>query len=127
MRLRSIVTAVVVSSVLFSSSVMAQQRHVVDPAAMRQAVADQAQTDQTNRDAVLALLDRSEARDVAGRLGLSLTRAENAVSTLSSAELAGIADSARTADAQLAGGSNTIVISTTTLLLIIIIVILVAR
>ncbi len=127
MRLRSTVTAVVVSSILFSSSVMAQQRHVVAPADMGQAVADQAQTDQANRDAVLTLLDRSEARDVAGRLGLSLTRAENAVSTLSSAELASIADSARTADAQLTGGANTIVISTTTLLLIIIIVILVIR
>jgi hypothetical protein len=127
MRLRSTVIAVVVSSVIFSSTAMAQQRHVVDPAAMLQAVADQAATDTANRDTVLTLLDRSETRELAGRLGLSLTRAENAVSMLSGAELAGLADSARTADAQLAGGANTVVISTTTLLLIIIIVILVAR
>jgi hypothetical protein len=124
MRSRSTVIAVVVSSLLFSSSAMAQQRHVVDPAAMQQAVADQAVTDQVNRDAVLALLDRSEAREVAGRLGLNLTRAENAVATLSSTELASVADSARSADAQLSGGADTIVISATTLLLIIIIIIL---
>jgi hypothetical protein len=103
---------------------MAQQRHVVDPAAMQQAVADQAVTDQVNRDAVLALLDRSEAREVAGRLGLNLTRAENAVATLSSTELASVAVSARSADAQLSGGADTIVISATTLLLTIIIIIL---
>jgi hypothetical protein len=124
MRSRSTVIAVVVSSLLFCSSAMAQQRHVVDPAAMQQAVADQAVTDQVNRDAVLALLDRSEAREVAGRLGLNLTRAENAVATLSSTELASVADSARSADAQLSGGADTIVISATTLLLIIIIIIL---
>ncbi len=84
-------------------------------------------TDQQNRDAVMGVLQRSQVRELAGRLGLNVTRAENAVSTLDSAELANLAESARTADVQLAGGSNTVVISTTTLLLIIIIVILVAR
>jgi hypothetical protein len=106
---------------------MAQQRHVVDPAQMRQAIADQALTDQQNRDAVIGVLQSSQVRDLAGRLGLSVTRAEGAVSTLNSAELASLAASARMADAQLAGGSSTIVISVTTLLLIIIIVILIAR
>jgi hypothetical protein len=106
---------------------MAQQRHVVDPAAMRQAIADQAVTDQQNRDAVLGVLHHSQVRELAGRLGLSVTRAEGAVSTLDSAELASLADQARMADVELAGGANTVVISTTTLLLIIIIVILVAR
>jgi hypothetical protein len=106
---------------------MAQQRHVVDPALMRQAIADQALTDQQNRDAVLGVLQHSQVRDLADSLGLSVTRAENAVSTLDSAELSRLADSARLAEAQLAGGSSTVVISTTALLLIIIIVILIAR
>jgi hypothetical protein len=48
------------------------------------------------------------------------------VSTLGSAELASLAEQARMAEAQLAGGSQTIVIGTTTLLLIIIIIILVS-
>ena len=127
MHIRTIVAALVVCSLVWNSSAMAQQRHVVDPAAMRQAVADQAVTDQQNRDAVLGVLQHSQVRELAGRLGLSVTRAEGAVSTLDSVELASLAEQARTADAQLAGGADPIVISVTTLLLIIIIVILVAR
>ena len=126
MRIRATVAAVVVSSFLWNSSAMAQS-HVVDPAAMRQAVADQALTDQQNREAVLGVLQTSEARELAGRLGLNVTHAESAMSTLSSAELANLAGQARLADAQLAGGSQMVVISLTTLLLIIIIVILIAK
>jgi hypothetical protein len=126
MRMRTVVT-VVVCSLLWSSSAMAQERHVVDQAAMSQAVALQAATDSQNREAVLGVLRHTQARELADRLGLSLTRAETAVSTLTSAELAQLADSARAADAQLAGGVDRIVISVTTLLLIIIIVILIAR
>jgi hypothetical protein len=127
MRFRSTVVAFVVSSLLLGSSAMAQQGHIVDPAALRQAIADQTVTDQQNRDVVLKVLHRSEVVELAGRLGLSVTRAEGAVATLDSAELASLAAQARTAETALAGGSNTVVISTTTLLLIIIIVILVAR
>jgi hypothetical protein len=58
---------------------------------------------------------------------LNVVRAENAVASLDSAELARVAVSARMADAQLAGGADPIVISLTTLLLIIIIVVLIAR
>ena len=127
MRIRTTVVAVVVASLLWNTSAMAQQRHVVDPAAIGQAIADQAATDQQNRDAVLSVLNHSQIRELAGRLGLSVTRAEGAVSTLNSEELASLADQARTADVQLAGGADKIVISVTTLLLIIIIVILIAR
>jgi len=127
MRNRMTVVAVIVSSLLWSSTAMAQQRHVVDPADMRQAVAAQAATDQQNRDVVLRVLRQSQVREVAQRLGLSVKRAESAVSTMSSAELAELAVPARAADADLAGGNRTIIISTTTLLLIIIIVILLAN
>ena len=128
MHIRKIVASVVVSSLLWSSTAIAQQRHVADPAALRQAVADQAVTDQENRDAVIGVLQRSPVRELAGRLGLNVTRAEQAVPTLTSAELASLADSVRLADVHLAGGANNnVVISTTTLLLIIIIVILLAR
>ena len=66
---------------------MAAQQHVVDPAVMRQAIADQAMTDQQNRDAVLGVLHASQVRDLADRLGLSVTRAEDAVSSLNGTEL----------------------------------------
>ena len=126
MRFRLTVMTLVMSSLLWSSAAMAQQRHVADPALMRQAIADQALTDQQNRDAVLGVLQHSQVRDLANSLGLNLTRAEAAVSTLDSAELASLAGQARAAETQLAGGSGTIIIGTTTLLLIIIIIILVS-
>jgi len=126
MYIRTPVVALIVSSLLWSAPAMAQQRHVADPALMRQAIAAQAQTDQQNRDAVLGVLQRSQVRVLADRLGLSVTRAEGAVSTLDSTELARLAGQARMADAQLAGGSRVVVISVTTLLLLVIILLLLA-
>ena len=127
MRIRTTVVTCVVVSLLWGPSVMAQQRHVVDVVQMRQVIAAQAAKDQQNRDAVLGLLQRSEVRDLAGRLGLSVKRAESAVATLTSDDLSRLAGPARLADAHLAGGTQTIVISVTTLLLIIIIVLLIAN
>lgn len=127
MRITQIAALAIVSSLLWTSSAIAAPQHIVAPADLRQAVADQAATDQQNREAVVGLLQRSQVRDVAATLGLNVSRAEQAVPVLDSTELANLAASARVVDGQLAGGSNTVVISTTTLLLIIIIVILVAR
>jgi hypothetical protein len=128
MQIRNTVAVLVVGSFLWNSSAaLAQQQHVVDSAALTQAVAAQAATDQQNRDAVLGLLHRTEVREMADRLGLSVTRAESALLTLNSTELASLAGQARVADDQLAGGSQTIVLSLTTLLLIIIVVLLIAR
>jgi hypothetical protein len=126
MRIRSVLVPVLMCSLLWNSSAIAQQ-HVVDPAVMRQAIADQAATDQQNRDTVLGVLAQDQVRVLAEHLGLSVMRAEAAVSTLSSTELAGLAESARAADVPLVGGADPLVISVTTLLLIIIIVILIAR
>jgi hypothetical protein len=127
MRIRTGAVVVVVLSILWTSPAMAQQRHVVDAAALSQAIAAQAAMDQLNRHAVLDVLQGADARALAAGLGLSVTRAEAAMSTLSSADLAALAESARQVDGQLAGGADPIVISVTTLLLIIIIVILIAN
>jgi ATPase subunit of ABC transporter with duplicated ATPase domains len=127
MNIRTIAVAFAVSSLLLSSSAIAQQRHIVDAVAMNRAVAAQSATDQQNRDAVLGVLRQSRVRALASQMGLDVTKAEAAVSTLSGPELARVASQARTANTQLAGGSNTVIISTTTLLLILIIVILLVR
>lgn len=141
MRIRTTVLTLVVFSLLWSSAAIAQQRpstssgrpepaegrHVVEPAVVRQAVAEKVATNQQNRDALIDAMRRPDVRALAGRLGLNLTRAENAVAALNSVELARLATPTRAADTELAGGSNTIVISTTTLLLIIIIIILLVR
>jgi hypothetical protein len=102
------------ASLMVTSTAFAQQRHVAGPSALKAAVAAQVDVDTKNRAVVRDVLKQNEVREVAGRLGLDITRAENAVATMNSADVA------------LAGGSNTIIISTTTLLLILIIVLLVA-
>lgn len=127
MSIRTTVVALLVSSFLWSATAIADVRHIVDPAAMRQALANQAATDERNRGAVLDVLRSSQAREIAGRLGLTVAGAESAVSALDSTELAQLAGTARLADSQLAGGDRTIIISTTTALLILIIVILLVR
>jgi hypothetical protein len=126
MRTRTTATILMICSLLWNTSLMAQQ-HVVDPATMRQAIAEQSAADQQNREAVLGLFERTQVRELASQLGLDVTRAEMAVASLDGADLARVADQARTADAQLAGGADTVVISVTTLLLIIILVILLAH
>lgn len=126
MRIRTLLVFVVVSSLLWSSSAIAQQ-HIVGAVDLNQALAGQAATDATNREAVTRVLQQEPMRALAARLGVNLTQAEHAVATLGSTELASLAETARAADVQLAGGANTVVISTTTLLLVLIVVILIAR
>ena len=119
MRIRNVSAALALSLFVWSSPALAQQRHVVSPAEMRQAVSGQAKTDQLNREAVVSVLKRSQVSEVASRLGLNVANADTAVATLNSVDLAQAADAARQAEAQLSGG-NTVVISVTTLLLILI-------
>ncbi|HUR19447.1 MAG TPA: PA2779 family protein [Vicinamibacterales bacterium] len=128
MRIRATVSAFLfLCSVLVSSPAFAQQRHVVSPAEMRQAVAQQAQAQQQTRDSLRAVLKNSQVRDVANRLGLNVARAEGAVATLTAAELEQLAGPVQDLNANLAGGASTIVLSTTAILLIIIIIILLAN
>lgn len=127
MRIRATVSAFIfLSSVLVSAPAFAQERHVVSPAAMRQAVAQQAQAEQQTRDSLRTALKNPQVREVANRLGLNVTRAEGAVATLTAAELEQLAGPVRDLNANLAGGASTIVLSTTAILLIIIIIILLA-
>jgi hypothetical protein len=125
MRIRLTAAACAVAALLISTTAFAQQRHVVEPAALRQAVTAQLAADAANRTAILDVFEHSQVRDVADRLGLDVTRANAAVATMTAADLAEAATAARTVNTTLAGGANTLVISTTTLLLILILVILV--
>lgn len=108
-----------------SSVASAQTTHVASPAMLQNAIQTNVATIAADRAAVTRVLSTSEARIVAGRLGLDLTRAEAAVATLEGTDLAKAAASARAIETPLSGGANTIVIGTTTLLLLIIILILV--
>ena len=123
-----IVTLFLLPAFLISTPAFAQQSRVVDAALMNQALADKATSETAQRDLVRRVLDRSDAREVAARLGLNVAHASAAVGTLSGAELNTLAQHAAAVDANaLAGGANTVVISVTTLLLILIIILLLAN
>ncbi len=127
MRIRASVLAVLIAALLWAPSAWAQQLHVADAGALKAAVAKKVAADDADRQAILKVLAHPQVRDVAGRFGLTVQKAETAIAQLSGAELAEIAQPARTLNAELTGGQNVIVISVTTLLLIIIIVLLLAN
>ena len=81
--------------------------------------------DQADRDAILALLARTEVRQIAARAGLSLEKAQAAVSTLQGQDLKDLASQARQVNNDLVGGNSNIVISTTTIIIVLLIVILI--
>lgn len=110
---------------LSASLAAAEPPTIADPATLDRLVAEQVKADDANRKIVREVLDRGEVTAVASAAGLDVERARQAVSTLSGAELQGIAEQARHVDASLAGGASTLVISTTTLIIILLVVILV--
>ena len=125
---KKIVTLFLLPVFLLSTQAFAQQSRVVDAAALSQALANQVESETAQRDLIRRVLDRSDAREMAARLGLSVEQAGSAVTTLSGAELNTLAQHAGAVEANaLAGGASTVVISVTTLLLILIIVILLVK
>jgi hypothetical protein len=110
---------------LTASPVFAQQTHVINPKALDHAVQQRVVQDQADREAIRTFLQNPAVRGVADKAGLSVEKAEAAVSTLQGDELRQAAGQARVVNAQLAGG-DTIVITTTTIIIILLIVILIA-
>ena len=116
--------AVILAALLVAPAAQAQT-HVVGRKALTQAVQDRVSQDQADRDAILALLARTEVREIAARAGLSLEKAQAAVSTLQGQDLKDIASQARQVNNDLAGGASNIVISTTTIIIVLLIIILI--
>lgn len=112
-------------AVLLMAPAVSAQSHVIGKAALEQAVQDRVGLEQADRDAIISLLRRADVREVAASAGLSLEKAEAAVSTLQGEDLQQLASNARQVQNDLAGGASTIVISTTTVILVLLIVILV--
>ena len=128
MRITNTIVAFMLPMFLVATPVLAQHAHVVDSAALSQALAGKADQENGQREQLRRVLARGDVREVAARMGLSLEQANAAVSTLSAAELGSLAQHAGAVEAAaLAGGASTVVISTTTLLLVLIIVILLAN
>ena len=122
---RTLLVALLVGVTAFPSLVSANQRHVVDSAAVAAAVAQHSAQQDADRATVREALARPEVRAIAQNTGIDLTRVTAAVDTLSGADLARAADAARQVNDSLVGGASTIVISTTTIVIVLLIIILI--
>jgi hypothetical protein len=103
----------------------AQDCHVIDRSAVHAAVTAKAHADDADRAVLLHALHSPEAQAVADRFGLTLTRVDDAVGTLSPAEVHALVGPAQAATST--SGGDPIVISTTTLLLLLILIVLIVR
>lgn len=112
-------------AVLLMAPAVSAQNHVIGKSALDKAVQDRVSRDQADRQAIASLLQREDVREVAARAGLSLEKAEAAVSTLQGSELQQLASHARAVQNDLAGGQNAVVISTTTIIIVLLIVLLI--
>ena len=114
----------VLAVMLFAPAAFAQQTHVINQSTLDQAVQQRVTQDQADREAIRTFLHNPVVKDVAGKAGVSVDKAEAAVSTLQGDELRQAAGQARVVNNQLAGGS-TIVITTTTIIIVLLIIILI--
>ena len=112
-------------AVLLMAPAVGAQDHVISKSALDKAIQDRISKEQADREEILSLLQRSEVRDIAAKMGLSLDKAQTAVSVLQGKDLQQAAQQARQVENSLAGGATTVVISTTTIIIVLLIVILI--
>jgi hypothetical protein len=125
MRMLQRILGTTLALALFAPAAWAQQSHTISTSALDQAVQQRVSQDQADRQAIRDLLQRDDVRAIAGKAGLSVEKADTAVSTLQGDELHQLASQARTVDQQLAGGVSTIVISTTTIIIVLLLILLI--
>ncbi len=111
-------------AVLLIAPVAHAQQHVIGKDALEQAIRERIDEQQADREAIRSLLRRSEVKMIAAQAGLSLEKAEAAVSMLEEADLRELARHARNVQNDLAGGASAVVISTTTIIIVLLLVIL---
>ncbi len=116
--------AVMLALWLAAPQVSAQVAVTQTQAAIDRALAGQAAAAEADREAIRRVLERSEVKEVAGRMGVDVARIQSSVGVLDAAELAQVAEQARAVDQSLAGGATTIVITTTTIIIALLIIIL---
>src|SRR5687767_994797 len=125
MRVRALTAWLTLFSLVGPVPVWADQ-HIVDSSTLQQAMAAARATDDANREVVRRVLARDDVGRVAEGLGLDVKRAQSALATMTSAELAELAGPARAVERDLAGGVTTITISITTLILVLILIAIIA-
>jgi cell division protein FtsL len=112
-------------AVLFMVQAAGAQDHVITRDVLDKAIQQRVNQEQADRETIVSLLQRSEVREIAAKAGLSLDKAQAAVSMLQGKDLQQAAQQARQVENDLAGGSTTVVISTTTIIIVLLIIILI--
>jgi hypothetical protein len=102
----------------------AEQRPVVDQAALDRAIAEHVRRSDDDRRTLQRLLARQQVREIADRVGIDLRQAETAIATMDGSDLRNLADNARAVEEALAGGSS-VTISTTTIIIALLLLILI--
>jgi len=113
-------------SVLALAPVASAQDHVIGKSVLDRAVQQRVGQDEADREAIRSLLKRADVREVIGKAGLSLDKAQAGVSMLNGQELQQAASHARQVQDNLAGGASTLVISTTTVIIVLLVLLIIA-
>jgi len=124
MRTPTTVLAILLTLAAAAPRLHAQSTHVASQAVLDAAIQQHVDDTAAQREAVLRVLNRDEVKAVAGRVGIDLTTAATAVSSLSGNELNAAATQAQQVEQALAGGASTVVISTTTIIIALLVIIL---
>lgn len=122
--LRKLLVAPLVFATVLSSNAFAQQRHVIDPAALADAVSQRATDQEAQRSEVREALTRPEVRELAAKTGISMDQLSASLATLSGNDLQNAAEMASQVNDTLAGGASVIVISTTTVIIVLLLILL---
>ncbi len=101
-----------------------QEPHVAGQMVLDSAVQEHARATDRDRETVRLFLQRGDVRSIAGKYGIDIRRAENAVGSMDASEAAQVAAQARAADETLAGGQSKVTISTTTIIIGLLVLIL---
>lgn len=123
--LRKLLVGPLILVTALSSAAFAQQRHVVDPAAMANTISQHVGKQDADRAAIREAFARAEVRDVAAKTGIDVGRLTAAVETMNASDLERAADAARQVNERLVGGQRNLVISTTTIIIVLLVVILI--
>jgi hypothetical protein len=100
------------------------QTSVASQALLDAAVQQHVTTLEANRATVLRVLDHPDVKALAGRVGVDLRTAAQAVSTLDGQDLQTLTAQANQVEQALAGGQSKVVISTTVIIIALLVLIL---
>ncbi len=106
------------------AALAAEPEHIVTEAEIQAGIDQQLHSEAADRQAIRDLLARPEVQRIAGQAGLSLTRANDGIATLSGDELQRLASQARDVNSRAIGGDR-IVMSSTTIIIILLIIVLI--